>query len=78
MSAVCALINLNDEAGCDQFSVELSDNVGDWLDSFPTLPEALAFIATEGLRFDYTTGLRDTRAVRDQATFSADDSSVHP
>ena len=38
-------INRNDEAGNIQFSVALKDDPEFWLDSFPTLPDAEAFIA---------------------------------
>jgi hypothetical protein len=55
------LINLNDEAGCDWYSVEAEDDVGNWLDSFETFEEALNFIVEREYVYDHVTGFRDTR-----------------
>lgn len=56
-----ALINLNDEAGIDYFSVEMENDIGNWLDSFLTLEEALEYIISNGLKYDQATGFRDSR-----------------
>jgi len=56
-----ALIHLNDEAGVDYFSVEMENDVGNWLDSFMTLEEALEYIISHGLIYDQATGFRDSR-----------------
>jgi len=56
------LINFNDEAGCDWYSVEAEDDVGNWLDSFETMMEALNFIGENRYVYDHVTGFRDTRA----------------
>jgi len=58
------LINLNDEAGCDWYSVEAEDDVGNWLDSFDTLMDAFNFICDNKLVYDHPTGFRDTRTYR--------------
>jgi hypothetical protein len=55
------LINLNNETGQDFYSVEPKDDVGNWIDSFFDLTEALHFISTNPdivLADDY---FRDTR-----------------
>jgi hypothetical protein len=52
------LINLNDEAGRDWYSVEYADDIGNWLDSFDTLDEAHVFVSANKLGY---VGFRDTR-----------------
>ena len=59
---VDVLINLNDETGQDFYSVEPENDVGNWLDSFFDLTEALHFVSTDPelqLADDY---FRDTRS----------------
>lgn len=55
------LIRLNDEAGCDQYSVEYDDDPGNWIDSFDTLEQAVQFISEHHFQYDAETGSRDTR-----------------
>lgn len=55
------LINLNDETGKNQYSVEFANNIRDWLDSFNTLEEAIQFIKENNYSFDYELDFRDTR-----------------
>lgn len=59
-----ALIHLNDEAGVDQFSVELESAIGDWLDSFPTREAAEQYIRERRLSHVPATDFRDTRPDR--------------
>lgn len=54
------LVHHNDEAEVRQFSVERANDVGNWIDSFPTMSEALAFIDKSGLQYDAQTGFRDS------------------
>ena len=56
------LINLNDEAGRVWYSVEYDNDVGNWIDSFDTLEQALEFISDHCLLYDSETGFRDTRS----------------
>jgi hypothetical protein len=56
-----ALIHFNDEAGPDQYSVEMADDVGNWIDSFPSMMEAILFIRSSGFSYDPVSGFRDTR-----------------
>ena len=59
--AKVALINFNDETGKDIYSVELEEDVGNWLDSFEFLWQAIHYIAHNGLQYDFN-GFRDTRS----------------
>jgi hypothetical protein len=59
-----ALIHLNDEAGVDQFSVELESAIGNWLDSFPTREAAERYIRKCRLAHSPATDFRDTRPGR--------------
>lgn len=56
-----ALIHLNDEAGLDQFSVEIAGDIGNWLDSFPTREQAEHFINARLMMHDPKADFRDTR-----------------
>lgn len=51
-----ALIHFNDEAGPEWYSVELESDIGNWLDSFVTMEEALDYIKLKGLDYDPETG----------------------
>jgi hypothetical protein len=55
------LIHHNDEAGVDWFSVEPENDVGNWINSFEYMADALAFIKENGYQYDPKTGFRDTR-----------------
>lgn len=56
------LINLNDEAGVEFYSVEPAHDVGNWLNSFPSMVEALQYIRANGFEYDNANGFRDTRS----------------
>ena len=55
------LINYNDEAGCDLYSVEYDYDPGNWIDSFGKLEMAMQFIVDSNFQYDTETGFRDSR-----------------
>lgn len=54
------LMHLNDDTGERLYSIEMAEEIGNWLDSFETRYQALCFIAENGYEYDQVTGYRDT------------------